>query len=492
MMTGAEHAESSTADDPAAGADAWLSESDAAGLLGMSLSFVHRQVASGALKVQERDKVCLISRGDLDDYIEASRIQPRSSRLRPPPGPPRVASDRSPRRYVPSWGRRRERPVVISSAGLMAGLIAGLVIVGLVGLLAAQMLSSRPQVRVDGRAAALPSSGTVGGVLRAAHVRLPGGRLYSLVSRRVLETDDRAVPPVLLVNGRPASLGARVRPGDRIAVLPGSATEAAALKDETTAALLTGAPAPGPTSQTIQHEGLPDVERFLWHPGSQGAQRVVTGAVSGEVLSRALVPPSPAVAETGKVVALTFDDGPDPLWTPQVLSILHDEGISATFCLIARQVPGNAEVVRHEVADGDTVCDHTVDHDVHLDRAPRGHVADQIDRGADIIASVAGVQPSFYRPPGGTLSPTVIDVAHARGLRVLYWSVDPSDYLRPLPGVILQRVLAGVRPGAIILLHDGGGDRSHTVAVLRPLIDSLKAQGYGFTTLAGESSATAP
>jgi peptidoglycan-N-acetylglucosamine deacetylase len=182
----------------------------------------------------------------------------------------------------------------------------------------------------------------------------------------------------------------------------------------------------------------------------------------------------------------------DPVWTPQVLSILHDEGVPATFCLIGRQVHGNVGLVRQEVASGETICDHTVDHDVHLDRAPAARVTDQIDRGADIIASAAGRQPSFYRPPGGVLSPTIVDVAHAQGLRVLDWSVDPSDYLRPLPATILQRVLAGIRPGTIILLHDGGGDRSHTLAVLRPLIDTLKSQGYSFTTPTLETPATSP
>ena len=71
-------------------------------------------------------------------------------------------------------------------------------------------------------------------------------------------------------------------------------------------------------------------------------------------------------------------------------------------------------------------------------------------------------------------------------------AIDSEDYLRPAPGVLLQRILAGVRPGAIILLHDGGGDRSHTVAILRPLIDTLRAQGYGFTTPAAEQPVATP
>jgi peptidoglycan/xylan/chitin deacetylase (PgdA/CDA1 family) len=93
-----------------------------------------------------------------------------------------------------------------------------------------------------------------------------------------------------------------------------------------------------------------------------------------------------------------------------------------------------------------------------------------------------------YRPPANALSPFIIQVAHARHLRVLSYSVDPSDYRRPAAAVLLPRILARVRPGSIIVLHDGGGDRSQTVAVLKPLIDNLKAQGYRFTTVLDEPS----
>jgi peptidoglycan/xylan/chitin deacetylase (PgdA/CDA1 family) len=195
----------------------------------------------------------------------------------------------------------------------------------------------------------------------------------------------------------------------------------------------------------------------------------------------------PARPETDKVVALSFDDGPDPRWTPQVLAILRDEQVPATFCLVGSVVVRFPQLAAAEVAQGETVCDHTIHHDMYLDRRPHQQVVAEIQGGKDMVRQAAGVEPQFYRPPGGTLSPDIIAVAHEQGLRVLHWSVDPADYFRPPSDVLLRRILTKVGPGAVILLHDGGGDRSHTVAALRPLIDALKAQGYRFTTPALEA-----
>jgi peptidoglycan/xylan/chitin deacetylase (PgdA/CDA1 family) len=216
----------------------------------------------------------------------------------------------------------------------------------------------------------------------------------------------------------------------------------------------------------------------------------LVGALSGEVvLTAAATPATVAQPETGKVVALTFDDGPDPTWTPQVLRILATEGVPATFCDLGRWASAYPDLVRAEVAQGATLCDHTVDHDTTLDRAPHERVAFEVDRGADMIQAVAGVRPRFYRPPAGILSPDVIATAHGQGLRVLTWSVDPSDYLVPPSDVLLSRILSQVRPGAVILLHDGGGFRANTVGILAPLIDTLRSEGYRFTTPAQETPA---
>jgi peptidoglycan/xylan/chitin deacetylase (PgdA/CDA1 family) len=200
-----------------------------------------------------------------------------------------------------------------------------------------------------------------------------------------------------------------------------------------------------------------------------------------------VTPTTAAQLETGKVVALTFDDGPDATWTPQVLRTLAAEGVPATFCDIGRSASAHPDLVRDEVAQGETLCDHTVDHDTTLDHASHERVAFEVDRGADLIDAASGVRPRFYRPPAGVLSPDVIATAHGQGLRVLTWSVDPSDYLVPLPDVLLSRILSQVRPGAVILLHDGGGFRANTVGILASLIDTLRSEGYRFTTPAQET-----
>ena len=126
------------------------------------------------------------------------------------------------------------------------------------------------------------------------------------------------------------------------------------------------------------------------------------------------------------------------------------------------------------------MCDHTLHHDVHLDRKERGEVRDEIDGQADKIRDVTGHDPAFYRAPGGTISPTIVDVAHERGLRIVNWSIDSGDYRKPAPDALKAYILGRVRPGSVILMHDGGGDRSHTVDMLRGLIWELRARGYSF------------
>ncbi|MGI9032538.1 MAG: polysaccharide deacetylase family protein [Acidimicrobiales bacterium] len=320
----------------------------------------------------------------------------------------------------------------------------------------------------------LPATGnrpTVATALAAARLVPHPGRVWSVETHRVVgRTAVRIV-----VDGGPALLSSAVRSGDRVEVASGvDMTEAVVARPVAVAA-----------------SGLPDVERTLWHAPAIPTQPVLVGVFSGEIV--ASTEPKLTVAarpETDKVVALTFDDGPDPRWTPAILAILHDEGVPATFCLVGRIAARLPALARAEVAAGHTICNHTVDHDVTLDRAPHQRVVDEIGEGADLVRAAAGVPLLFYRPPGGALSPDVVAVAHANGQRVLDWSVDPSDYRRPPAAEIVARILANVGPGGVVLMHDGGGDRSQTVAALRPLIEALKARGYRFSTPAQESPAT--
>jgi peptidoglycan/xylan/chitin deacetylase (PgdA/CDA1 family) len=320
------------------------------------------------------------------------------------------------------------------------------------------------KVRIDGRAVWITGrTPTLAGALAAGRVRPKDGALLSVVTRRVI--DAHATPAQVFVDGTAADPGQRVRAGDRIVVKNGAdVIENIALRRVQGLA-----------------PGLPPVEDRIWISG-RDTEDAQVGEHSGEIVSRSGAPDAatPAHPETGMVVALSFDDGPDPRWTPAVLQILKDENVKATFCTIGYLAQRHPELVKAEFDAGNGVCDHSVHHILNLPSRPHPQIIDEVDQAADVIHTITGENPIFYRPPGGNLNQDVIDTAHQRGLRVLKWSVDPKDYTTPPAPVILARVEAKVGPGSVILLHDGGGDRSHTVAMLRQLIDDLKKRGFSF------------
>jgi peptidoglycan/xylan/chitin deacetylase (PgdA/CDA1 family) len=128
------------------------------------------------------------------------------------------------------------------------------------------------------------------------------------------------------------------------------------------------------------------------------------------------------------------------------------------------------------------LCDHTEHHVEHLDQRPAAQIQVEVGAAAADLQAITGQRPAFYRAPGGSLSPAVIGIANRAGMTVLGWSIDPRDWRAKSPDAVLGYLLAGIRPGAIILLHDGGGNRSATVTQLRELIHTLAARGYRFTT----------
>ncbi|MDQ6877241.1 MAG: polysaccharide deacetylase family protein, partial [Candidatus Dormibacteraeota bacterium] len=207
----------------------------------------------------------------------------------------------------------------------------------------------------------------------------------------------------------------------------------------------------------------------------------VVGVQSGEVASQTVVrAPIAARRVPGMVVALTFDDGPDPTYTPQVLAILRQFGVKATFCVIghaARQHPELLDAIR---AQGHMLCDHTETHP-YLDRVPADQLGGQISGPVAYCRIVTGQTLTLMRPPYAALNQAAIDTAHQQGLRVLEWSVDPRDFARPPALSIVERVVTKVRAGGVVLMHDGGGDRSNTVVALPAIISQLQSQGYTFT-----------
>ncbi|GAA2247493.1 polysaccharide deacetylase family protein [Kitasatospora cystarginea] len=192
-------------------------------------------------------------------------------------------------------------------------------------------------------------------------------------------------------------------------------------------------------------------------------------------------------------VALTFDDGPSPTYTPQVLSILHQYNVTATFFMIGTNIERHPEVLRQVLAAGHLVGNHTWSHP-DLRALDPAKVREEIERTGDIITRVGrGAPPILFRAPYGNFTGTAMAVSASLGMHPVAWSVDPRDWSRPGAQAIVDGVLGAVRTEAIVLNHDGalldpgqtevGGpaDRSETVAALRTYLPRLIDAGYEFT-----------
>jgi peptidoglycan-N-acetylglucosamine deacetylase len=180
-------------------------------------------------------------------------------------------------------------------------------------------------------------------------------------------------------------------------------------------------------------------------------------------------------------IALTFDDGPGP-YTPQVLGVLERFHVRATFFAIGKMERYFSASTVRELQDGDVVGDHTQSHPMLAllsAHDQREELFEQLLR----IELLGGDRPRLFRPPYGSYNATTMRELHALHLLMVLWSADTQDYLQPGVPTIVQRALAGAQPGAILLMHDGGGNRSQTVAALPQIITQLRARGYRLVTV---------
>ena len=183
-----------------------------------------------------------------------------------------------------------------------------------------------------------------------------------------------------------------------------------------------------------------------------------------------------------KVVALTIDDGPQAPETPLVLDILKSHNVKATFFVVGRAVEAHPEILQRIVAEGHAIGNHTWHH--RYRRMSQATARSEIERTAEIIQKTTGVKTSLFRPPGGFLNNGLAAYAKSQKQAVVMWSVSSADTdPRAIPEAFVNNVLKGVKPGSIILMHDGGGDRSRSVKALPGIIDGLKEKGYRFVTL---------
>jgi peptidoglycan/xylan/chitin deacetylase (PgdA/CDA1 family) len=192
--------------------------------------------------------------------------------------------------------------------------------------------------------------------------------------------------------------------------------------------------------------------------------------------------------QEGKRISLTFDDGPAEHFTAQVLDILREYQVPATFFVCGKNVEAHPDLLRRMVAEGHEVGNHTYSHLFVYFRSRR-RIAQEIDRTQTIIEKVTGFRPNIFRPPYGArwfgLVPTLLE----RGMHLILWSATGYDWVKDVQG-ITEAALRELKPGAVILLHDGREtrpaaeiDRSRTVMALPAIIAGARQQGYTFAPL---------
>lgn len=191
----------------------------------------------------------------------------------------------------------------------------------------------------------------------------------------------------------------------------------------------------------------------------------------------------------GRRIALTFDDGPDPRWTSQIANQLRVPGVPGTFFEIGSQVARYPSIVRRLVRDGDELGNHTFTH-VLLSAVPAWEGRTQIDMTETAIAGITGHYTRLVRPPYSAtpdaVTPTderVLAQLVDRHYYIVLTNYDSKDWERPGVSTIIRNASPPATTGGIVMLHDGGGDRSQTVAALRKLIPLLKARDFRFVTV---------
>src|SRR5215210_786244 len=234
---------------------------------------------------------------------------------------------------------------------------------------------------------------------------------------------------------------------------------------------------------------IPSRSRVRRHGSSPLALLATVGlALVLGVMALVLLQRGPAQAQQlgstsqrpARIVRLTFDDGPVRPNTPRVLKVLSNYRVNATFFVIGQRARRHPRLVKREYREGHSVQNHTY---THPDLSTLGPVETRRElRATNRAIEAAGVpRPYRFRPPYGVTNAGVRSVGASLGLIQTLWSVDPHDWANPPASVICRRVVTNVRPGSIVLLHDGSG--SNTVEALPCIIKRLRAQGYGFGKL---------
>ncbi|MFJ2242773.1 polysaccharide deacetylase family protein [Streptomyces sp. NPDC087862] len=190
--------------------------------------------------------------------------------------------------------------------------------------------------------------------------------------------------------------------------------------------------------------------------------------------------PFEELPEIGHAMVLTFDDGPDPLYTPQILATLRAHDVRAMFFLCGEMAHDNQDLVRAIADDGHTIGNHSWNHPL-VTRLSRAGVRDELGPTSEAIERITGAPPRWYRAPYGAWNRNSFEIGAELGMEPMAWTVDSLDWTRPGVGTIVRRIQEGAAPGVVVLSHDAGGNRSQSVAALRRYLPELLDDGYRIT-----------
>lgn len=191
------------------------------------------------------------------------------------------------------------------------------------------------------------------------------------------------------------------------------------------------------------------------------------------------------VPKEDKVIAITFDDGPDPQDTPAILDLLKKYNGKATFFVVGKQLKRYPEIAKRQVEEGHELANHTLTHFYFNRNTPIETIKNEIDQTQDLIYEITGTKTQLFRPPGGFYNDRMVSLCKDKGFLVVLWSwhQDTKDWDRPGVSKIVNKVLKNVRGGDIILMHDHVEGTSQTVAALEQILPELQKRGYRLVTV---------
>ncbi|MFI5824293.1 polysaccharide deacetylase family protein [Streptomyces rishiriensis] len=190
--------------------------------------------------------------------------------------------------------------------------------------------------------------------------------------------------------------------------------------------------------------------------------------------------PMMSMTGRGRAMVLTFDDGPDPRYTPRILDTLAEYDVRAMFFVCGEMAVDNRELLARMADEGHIVGNHTWSHPL-LTRLTRRQIHSEMSRTSDVIEEGYGERPRWFRAPYGAWNRAAFQLGSEMGMEPIAWTVDTLDWTMPGAGVIVDRVEKGAAPGVVVLSHDAGGDRSQSVRALRSYLPHLLDSGYHIT-----------